>query len=364
MRRIRAFEEQSTSSTARARCRASRTSTSARRRSPSACARRSGATTTSRRTHRGHGHCLAKGADAELMFCELLGKEAGYCRGKGGSMHIADHVNGNLGANAIVGGSAGIATGAALLGHAPRHRPGRRLLLRRGRARPGRPLRGHEHGLAVEAARSSTSARTTSTTSTRTTPKRLPAISPREPEAFGIPAGAVDGQDVRAVNAAAGAAVAASPPRRGPGVPRSRAHTGSAAITSATSIAPTTAARTRRSAGWQSATRSCSMRIGSSSRVWLDRRPRPHSRRRGRGGGGRARVCPGRAVPGPERGRPGCLRLASQAAASPASSREITLGAGRERGARGGAPARSDGLRHRRGRRRGGDAVQGDGGAR
>ena len=64
-------------------------------------------------THRGHGHCLAKGADVRLMFCELLGKEEGYCRGKGGSMHIADHANGNLGANAIVGGSAGIATGAA-----------------------------------------------------------------------------------------------------------------------------------------------------------------------------------------------------------------------------------------------------------
>ena len=48
------------------------------------------------------------------MFCELLGKEEGYCRGKGGSMHIADQANGNLGANAIVGGSAGIATGAAL----------------------------------------------------------------------------------------------------------------------------------------------------------------------------------------------------------------------------------------------------------
>jgi acetoin:2,6-dichlorophenolindophenol oxidoreductase subunit alpha len=64
-------------------------------------------------THRGHGHCLAKGADLRLMFAELLGKEAGYCRGKGGSMHIADHENGNLGANAIVGGSAGIATGAA-----------------------------------------------------------------------------------------------------------------------------------------------------------------------------------------------------------------------------------------------------------
>jgi pyruvate dehydrogenase E1 component alpha subunit len=65
-------------------------------------------------THRGHGHCLAKGASIDRMFAELLGKEAGYCRGKGGSMHIADQETGNLGANAIVGGSAGIATGAAL----------------------------------------------------------------------------------------------------------------------------------------------------------------------------------------------------------------------------------------------------------
>ncbi len=64
-------------------------------------------------THRGHGHCIAKGASVDRMFAELLGKEAGYCRGKGGSMHIADPDTGNLGANAIVGGSAGIATGAA-----------------------------------------------------------------------------------------------------------------------------------------------------------------------------------------------------------------------------------------------------------
>src|SRR5574337_2199778 len=64
-------------------------------------------------THRGHGHCLAKGASLDRMFAELLGKEAGYCRGKGGSMHIADPDSGNLGANAIIGGSTGIATGAA-----------------------------------------------------------------------------------------------------------------------------------------------------------------------------------------------------------------------------------------------------------
>ncbi len=65
-------------------------------------------------THRGHGHCLAKGARPDRMFAELFGKVDGYCRGKGGSMHIADQENGNLGANAIVGGSIGLATGAAL----------------------------------------------------------------------------------------------------------------------------------------------------------------------------------------------------------------------------------------------------------
>lgn len=64
-------------------------------------------------THRGHGHCLAKGASMDRMFAELLGKAPGYCRGRGGSMHIADPSTGNLGANGIVGGSLGIATGAA-----------------------------------------------------------------------------------------------------------------------------------------------------------------------------------------------------------------------------------------------------------
>src|SRR5437868_13971497 len=63
-------------------------------------------------THRGHGHCLAKRASVDRMFAELLGKGAGYCRGKGGSMHIADPGTGNRGANAIAGGSTGIAAGA------------------------------------------------------------------------------------------------------------------------------------------------------------------------------------------------------------------------------------------------------------
>lgn len=65
-------------------------------------------------THRGHGHLLAKGGDPKRMFAELLGKQAGYNRGKGGSMHIADMSLGMLGANGIVGGGLGIATGAGL----------------------------------------------------------------------------------------------------------------------------------------------------------------------------------------------------------------------------------------------------------
>ena len=118
-------------------------------------------------THRGHGHSIAKGAYAsppcpprpsptssarsiaasrreELLHCalqlhlgktmaELLGKEDGYCRGRGGGMHIADFHVGHLGANAIVGGSLAIATGAALAAEQLGHRPGRRLHRRRRR---------------------------------------------------------------------------------------------------------------------------------------------------------------------------------------------------------------------------------------
>jgi acetoin:2,6-dichlorophenolindophenol oxidoreductase subunit alpha len=65
-------------------------------------------------THRGHGHCIAKGAEVSRMFAEFFGKESGYCHGRGGSMHIADIKTGNLGANGIVGGGLPIAVGSAL----------------------------------------------------------------------------------------------------------------------------------------------------------------------------------------------------------------------------------------------------------
>jgi len=65
-------------------------------------------------THRGHGHCIAKGADLNLMVAEFMGKANGYCRGRGGSMHIADVAGGNLGANGVVGGGIASAMGVGL----------------------------------------------------------------------------------------------------------------------------------------------------------------------------------------------------------------------------------------------------------
>jgi TPP-dependent pyruvate/acetoin dehydrogenase alpha subunit len=65
-------------------------------------------------THRGHGHCISKGADLRLMMAEIMGKATGYCKGRGGSMHIASKSLNHLGANGIVGGGIPIATGAGM----------------------------------------------------------------------------------------------------------------------------------------------------------------------------------------------------------------------------------------------------------
>jgi pyruvate dehydrogenase E1 component alpha subunit len=149
-------------------------------------------------THRGHGHCLAKGADVDRMFAELLGKAAGYCRGKGGSMHIADPDTGNLGANAIVGGSAGIATGAAfsakMLGN------GRVAVCFFGEGALGQGLLYEEMNLAqlwklpviyvCENNQYNEYTHYTETTAGELTAR---------PRAFGIHTEEVDGQDVRAV---------------------------------------------------------------------------------------------------------------------------------------------------------------------
>jgi TPP-dependent pyruvate/acetoin dehydrogenase alpha subunit len=65
-------------------------------------------------THRGHGHCISKGADLKLMMAEIMGKATGYCKGRGGSMHISSKADNNLGANGIVGAGIPIGTGAAM----------------------------------------------------------------------------------------------------------------------------------------------------------------------------------------------------------------------------------------------------------
>ncbi|MGH7611334.1 MAG: thiamine pyrophosphate-dependent dehydrogenase E1 component subunit alpha [Candidatus Dormibacteria bacterium] len=165
-------------------------------------------------THRGHGHCLAKGAEVEPMFSELLGKADGYCQGKGGSMHIADQARGNLGANAIVGGSLGIATGAAL---SARQRQSDQVAV----AFIGDGALGQ--GVLYEVMNMAALWRLPviyvcennlygEYTATSETLAGDPLLRPR---AFGVAAEEVDGQDLRAVYAAAQRAVERS--RRGEG---------------------------------------------------------------------------------------------------------------------------------------------------
>ena len=157
-------------------------------------------------THRGHGHCLAKGASVDRMFAELLGKAHGYCKGKGGSMHIADQERGNLGANAIVGAGVGIATGAALSAR------------RRGRDQVAVCFFGEGalgQGLVYEVMNMAALWRLPvvyvceNNQYCQYTPYRettAGSLTGRA-EAFGIPVEEVDGQDVRAVHAAASRAV-------------------------------------------------------------------------------------------------------------------------------------------------------------
>ena len=153
-------------------------------------------------THRGHGHCLAKGAEFRKMFCELLGKEEGYCRGKGGSMHIADQENGNLGANAIVGGSAGIATGAALA--AKRLRTGRVAVCFFGDGALGQGLLYEPMNMAALWKLPVIYACENNLYGEYTHVSEMAAGSLcARSQAFGIEAHEVDGQDVLAVNALA-----------------------------------------------------------------------------------------------------------------------------------------------------------------
>ncbi|HEX4643604.1 MAG TPA: thiamine pyrophosphate-dependent dehydrogenase E1 component subunit alpha [Candidatus Acidoferrales bacterium] len=166
-------------------------------------------------THRGHGHCLAKGASADRMFAELLGKEAGYCKGKGGSMHIADPASGNLGANAIVGGSAGIATGAAF---SAKYRGTKQVAVCFfGEGALGQGLLYETMNLArlwnlpvIYVCENNMYNEYTHFS--ETTAGEILA----RPAAFGIPAESVDGQDIRAVHAVASRMVETARAGEGP----------------------------------------------------------------------------------------------------------------------------------------------------
>ncbi|HEY6363077.1 MAG TPA: thiamine pyrophosphate-dependent enzyme [Vicinamibacterales bacterium] len=167
-------------------------------------------------THRGHGHCLAKGAAPHLMFAELLGREAGYCKGKGGSMHIADPATGNLGANAIVGGGAALATGAAYASKALGQ--GRVAVCFFGEGALGQGVLYESMNLAqlwklpvIYACENNLYNEYTHCS--ETTAGDMLA----RPAAFGLAAEAVDGQDVRAVHAAAASMVARARRGDGPG---------------------------------------------------------------------------------------------------------------------------------------------------
>ena len=114
MARIRAFETRVSRQFRTATSPASCTCRSARRRSPAGSARALDEHDYITTTHRGHGHCIAKGADPVAMMAELFGRATGTCDGKGGSMHIADPRFGILGANGIVAAGLPIAVGAGL----------------------------------------------------------------------------------------------------------------------------------------------------------------------------------------------------------------------------------------------------------
>ena len=243
------------------------------------------------------------------MFAELLGKEAGYCRGKGGSMHIADQQTGNLGANAIVGGSAGIATGAAM--SAQMRGSGQVAVCFFGEGALGQGLLYEVMNMAslwklpvVYVCENNLYNEYTHYRETT-----AGSVTARA-EAFGIPAETVDGQDVRAVHAAALEAVERA--RRGDGPASSCARpTATTATTSATSTARTTAPARRRRR-WRderdpiAAARNVAARAGSRERRRPGRDRDARARRRRGGCGVRAR----RSLSRRDRGRPACLRLA------------------------------------------------------
>ena len=140
-------------------------------------------------THRGHGHCIAKGADLNRMMAELYGRETGYCKGKGGSMHIADFGIGMLGANGIVAGGISIVTGAGLAAQMDGKGRVAVSFFGDGASNAGPVPRVPQHRGDLEAADASTSARTTCMRRRPRRRRRTPCpMWPAAPPATAFPA--------------------------------------------------------------------------------------------------------------------------------------------------------------------------------
>ncbi|MBN9622708.1 MAG: thiamine pyrophosphate-dependent dehydrogenase E1 component subunit alpha, partial [Actinobacteria bacterium] len=167
-------------------------------------------------THRGHGHCLAKGADPEPMMAELFGRETGTCRGRGGSMHLADAGVGILGANGVVGAGIPLAVGAAL---AARRRSEGRVAMAffgEGAVHTGAFHESMVLAVAWQAPVIFVCENNQYAEFTRSEGAwGGPGVVERA-GAYGVPATSVDGNDVRAVEAAVGAAVASARSGSGP----------------------------------------------------------------------------------------------------------------------------------------------------
>jgi TPP-dependent pyruvate/acetoin dehydrogenase alpha subunit len=167
-------------------------------------------------THRGHGHCLAKGADPEEMFAELFGRETGACRGRGGSMHLARADLGILGANGIVGAGIPIAAGAALAARARGEQGVAMAFFGEGAVHCGAFHEGVVLAVAWRApvifvCENNQYAEFTASSGAWGGPPVVDRAA-----AYGLPAATVDGNDVEAVQAAVVEAVEAAREGRGP----------------------------------------------------------------------------------------------------------------------------------------------------
>ncbi len=166
-------------------------------------------------THRGHGHLIAKGGQTDRMMAEIFGKATGYCKGKGGSMHIADPTIGMLGANGIVGAGIPIATGAAMAAQMRGTDQVAISFFGDGACNTSRFHEGINMGAACKAPVVYVIENNLFMVSTRTTDVMAISEMSQRAAAYGIPGVAVDGNDVVAVYEAVGGAVARA--RRGEG---------------------------------------------------------------------------------------------------------------------------------------------------